>query len=49
MKQIIYDYIHCTDLEFLIKHPFVTVVLPVAIALVLIWFIPWFINRRNKK
>lgn len=48
MKQIIYDYIHCTDLEFLIKHPFVTLI-PVAIALVLIWFIPWFINRRNKK
>lgn len=48
MKQIIYDYIHCTDLEFLIKHPFVTLI-PVAIALVLILFIPWFINRRNKK
>lgn len=48
MKQIIYDYIHCTDLEFLIKHPFVTLI-PVAIPLVLIWFIHWFINRRNKK
>ena len=44
MKQIIYDYIHCTDLEFLIKHPFITLI-PVAIALVLVWFI----SRRNKK
>ena len=23
MKEIIYDYIHCTQMEFMIKHPFV--------------------------
>lgn len=25
MKEVIYDYIHCTEMEFLIKHPFVIV------------------------
>ena len=47
MKQIIYDYIHCTDLEFLIKHPFATS-LPIIIAMVICGLIILFNNRRKK-
>ena len=31
IKQIIHDYIHCTQMEFLLKHPFVVLGMTVII------------------
>jgi len=31
IKQIIHDYIHCTQMEFLFKHPFVVLGITVGI------------------
>ena len=40
MKEIIYDYIHCTEMEFLIKHPFVILgsFVVTAVALMLVYY-----------
>ena len=47
MKQIVSDYIHCTEMEFLIKHPFV--IIGVFVVFVLIMELIWYIQKRKKK
>ena len=47
MKQIISDYIHCTEMEFLIKHPFV--IIGFFVVMILIWELVWFIQNQKRK
>ena len=47
MKQIISDYIHLTQMEFLIKHPFV--IIGVFVVFVLIMELIWYIQKRRRK
>ena len=47
MKQILSDYIHLTQMEFLIKHPFV--IIGMFVVMILIWELIWFIQKRKKK
>ena len=47
MKQILSDYIHLTQMEFLIKHPFV--IIGMFVVSVLIMELIWFIQKRKKK
>lgn len=47
MKQIISDYIHCTQTEFLLKHPFV--VLGMLATFIIAFLIVDYIKGRGKK
>ena len=46
MKDILYDYIHCTDLEFWIKHPLFMLSF-ILIVIVVMSFVLWIINKKN--
>ena len=47
MKQVISDCIHLTQMEFLIKHPFV--IIGMFVVFVLIMELIWFIQKRRRK
>ena len=47
MKQILSDYVHLTQMEFLIKHPFV--IIGEFVVFFLIMELIWFVQKRKKK
>ena len=47
LKQIISDYTHLTQMEFLIKHPFVVIGMCAVFASIM--ELIWFIQKRKKK
>ena len=46
MKQIISDFIHLTQMEFLIKHPFV--IIGMFVVMILFWELNWFIWKKSR-
>lgn len=47
MKELINDYIHCTELEFLIKHPFAVLIASAAIALIALCLDYWLRGKKK--
>lgn len=35
MSELLYDYVHCTNMEFMIAHPVIGIVIPVILCTVI--------------